>query len=286
MPELPEVQTVVNHLAGKIVGQVFSDVQILVPKMVSKNFRAQIKNQKIIQIFRRGKMIIIKLAGGNYLLVHLKMTGQLIFIDSRGRASGGGHPINFGGFNARQPNKFTRLILKFKSGDKLLFHDIRKFGWMKIVNEQEYQKIISRYGVEPLTKDFNLPNFKNILSKRSKLKIKQLLLSQELIAGIGNIYADESLFASLIDPRRLAGSLKSGEIKNLRLKIIKILKQAIALGGTSVSTFLHPSGERGKFVEKLKVYKRGNLKCFICGNILSKIKLGGRGTVFCSNCQK
>ncbi|MFA6304975.1 MAG: bifunctional DNA-formamidopyrimidine glycosylase/DNA-(apurinic or apyrimidinic site) lyase [Patescibacteria group bacterium] len=286
MPELPEVETVVNHLAKKIIGKVFLTCSVLAPKMVSKNFSREIKNARVSKVLRRGKMIIIKLAKEKYLLVHLKMTGQLIYLDPQGKASGGGHPINFKNFDVKQPNKFTRIVLNFKGGSCLLFHDIRKFGWMKIVDQEQYQKIIAKYGVEPLTKDFTVKKLTDILKKRPRANIKQLLLMQDLIAGIGNIYADESLFDVGVHPLRLAGQLTEGEIKFLHRSIIKKLRQAIKLGGTSVNTFVSASGERGRFVSKLKVYQRGGQECHNCRAILKKIKLGGRGTVFCLNCQK
>ena len=286
MPELPEVQTVVNHLAAKIKGRIFKSAEIKVPKMVSNNFKSAVLSRKVIGIKRRGKMIIIELSGNRYLLVHLKLTGQLIFVDRQGKASGGGHALENGNIDLTRPNKFTRIILNFKDGGRLLFHDLRKFGWMRIVDKLEVDKVIRQLGVEPLSKEFTLKKFIEILKKRPKLKIKQFLLNQELIAGIGNIYADESLFASGILPSRQVKSLKAEEVKKLRQSVIKKLKEAIKFGGTSVNTFVHPSGERGKFMARLKVYQRGGQKCLRCGEILKKIRLGGRGTVYCFKCQK
>lgn len=286
MPELPEVQTVVNHLAIKIKGRIFKNAEIKVPKMVSRNFKSEIVSRKVKNIKRRGKIIIIELAGDKYLIVHLKLTGQLIFVDKKGRAAGGGHALENGDIDLTKPNKFTHVILNFKDGGQLLFNDLRKFGWMKVVGKEQLAKIDKQFGVEPLSREFTLKKFIEILKKRPNLKIKQLLLSQELIAGIGNIYADESLFASGIRPTRLASSLKNNEVKRLHYSIIKKLKEAIKFGGTSVNTFVHPSGERGKFVTRLKVYKRGGQKCLRCQSILKKIKVNGRGTVFCEKCQK
>lgn len=310
MPELPEVQTVVNQLAAKLKGRIFESALVKAERMASKNFSRLIKGKKIKNILRVGKMIVMELAGnlpstnlvlglpraakkgksalaaGERLLTHLKMTGQLIFLNAKGKASGGGHPINFRNFNLAEPNKFTRLILNLKGGGQLLFHDIRKFGWMKIVTAEQYAKIAAAYGVDPLTPQFTLKNFSQIIARRPKMKIKQLLMSQDLIAGIGNIYADESLFAARIKPDRQAGSLQPSEIALLRQKIVAILKAAIKLGGTSVSTFLHSTGERGRFVEKLKVYGRGKKPCLVCGTVLTKTKLAGRGTVFCVHCQQ
>jgi formamidopyrimidine-DNA glycosylase len=157
---------------------------------------------------------------------------------------------------------------------------------MKIVNLVEYSKIASRYGVEPLSQEFNLKKLKEILVKRPNLKIKQLLMMQELIAGIGNIYADECLYESRISPLRAAKSLKPPEILKLHQTIIRLLKQAIKLGGTSVKTFVSSSGEKGDFVKKLQVYQRGKEKCYNCRSPLERIKIGGRGTVYCPKCQK
>lgn len=286
MPELPEVQTIVNHLAKKIEGKVFLGAEVRVKKMVSPDLKKKIKGLRIKTVMRRAKMIVMELSDNQYLLVHLKMTGQLVYVDKQGQVSGGGHPVKSEDYNLAKPNKFTRIILKFKDNSQLLFHDVRKFGWIKLVNKEEGDEVIRGYGVEPLSKDFTLENFQDILERRSNLKIKQLLMAQELIAGIGNIYADESLFEAKISPLRQAKTLKSEEVVRLHQSIIKKLKEAIKLGGTSINTFVHPNGERGKFVERLKVYQRGGQNCFRCQSILKKIKIGGRGTVYCDKCQK
>jgi len=286
MPELPEVQTVVNHLAKKIVGKVFCNARVLVKKMVSSGFQSQIKNKKIISVSRRGKMLVLALSENLFLLGHLKMTGQLIFVDKQGRVAGGGHPIESADFNLAQPNKFTRIILSFTDGSRLLFHDLRKFGWMKIVDQNQYSTIDRQFGIDPLSQAFTLKIFHDILFKRPKPKIKQLLMMQELIAGIGNIYADESLFGGKILPTRPAASLRESEIKKLHQSIIRNLKVAIRYGGTSVNTFISPSGRRGRFAEKLRVYGRAGDPCFVCHHTLKRIKLAGRGTVYCPYCQK
>ena len=285
MPELPEVQTVVNHLAGNIIGKVFFDSEVKAPKMVSRGFQQKLKGLKVIGVERRAKMIVINLSK-EYLLVHLKMTGQLVFVDKEGKAAGGGHPITSEDFKIYEVGRFTHIILNFKDGSRLLFHDVRKFGWMKLASQAELEAISERHGVEPLSKEFSLKKFKEILGRRPNLKIKQLLLDQSLIAGIGNIYADESLFAAGIRPNRRSGILQDIEITKLHQAIIKNLKAAIKLGGTSVNTFVSSSGQRGKFVEKLQVYGRGGKICFNCNSILQKIKLSGRGTVYCPKCQK
>ncbi len=220
MPELPEVQTIVNDLVNKIVGKVFFDCEIKVLKMVSKNFRSEIVGQKILGIKRRGKMIIIELLDDKFLLIHLKLTGQLIFTDKQRRVAGGGHPIEAPHLDLTKPNQFTQVILTFKDKSQLLFNDLRKFGWLKIVNQSEVENILSEYGVEPLSKDFTLERFKEILRRRPNLKIKQLLMMQELIAGIGNIYADESLFDACVNPLQCVKTLTQRQIKRLHQSII------------------------------------------------------------------
>jgi formamidopyrimidine-DNA glycosylase len=286
MPELPEVQSVVNHLAQNIKGKVFVNAKVLAPKMVSSGFIKEIKDQKIKDIRRRAKMIVIKFQSGKFLVIHLKMTGQLIYVNQQGQIAGGGHPINSPEFNLSRENKFTRVILYFNDKSRLLFHDIRKFGWLKIISQEQLLAIDKKHGLEPLSSKFSLVNFKKILNRRPNLKIKQLLLLQELIAGIGNIYADESLFKAKILPYRQVKSLTSKEVKLLYRAIKVILKEAVRLGGTSVNTFVHPSGAKGSYVEKLKVYQKGGQKCGRCGQVLKKTRIAGRGTVYCPNCQQ
>ncbi len=283
MPELPEVQTVVNGLANKIIGKVFFNTRVLVPRMVSTNLKKSLINKKVLGVVRRAKMIVMELNHNYYLVIHLKMTGQLIYIDQHGKAVGGGHPINY---EVTKPNKFTRIILYFKNSSFLLYNDVRKFGWLKLLKREEYLKLSAKHGLEPLSKEFTLNKFKEILESRPKSKIKQLLLDQGKIVGLGNIYVDECLFKAKIKPMRAVLSLKGKELSRLYLAIKLTLNEAIKCGGTSVSTFINSSGEKGKYVEKLKVYGRGNLSCYSCKNKLKKIKIAGRGTVYCSKCQK
>jgi len=231
-------------------------------------------------------MIVIELTQDKYLVVHLKMTGQLIFVDIKGKAFGGGHPIESKEIEFTKPNKYTHVILNFKDGSRLLYNDVRKFGWLKLMSKEEYNILSNRHGIEPLAKEFTLSRFKEILKKRPNSKIKQFLLNQELIVGLGNIYVDESLFKAKIKPFRRVYTLKGNETDRLYKAIKLKLFTAIKFGGTSVNTFVSISGERGKFVNKLKVYGRGGMKCLRCKNELTKIKMGGRGTVYCTKCQK
>ena len=286
MPELPEVQTVVNHLRAVLIGKVFDSAVLKDGKVSQKNLNVLIKGQKIQDVERLGKMIVFKFKSDKFLVVHLKMTGQLIYVDPKHKnIEGGGHPIKLKGFTADQENKFTRVILNLKGGGKLLFHDVRKFGWLRFLNSKDLIKLSLKLGIDPIIGDFSYSNFKKIFNRSLGLKIKQWLLNQNLISGLGNIYVDESLFASGISPLRPAGSLTEKELKKLHSAIKLKLKQAIKHGGTSFNTFMGLSGERGSFVDRLQVYGRGKKKCLKCGNVLTKIKLAGRGTVFCSHCQ-
>lgn len=213
------------------------------------------------------------------------MTGQLIYCKKSGKIGAvGGHSIVAGLKNL--PNKFSRIIFTFFDGSHLFFNDLRKFGWLKIVDGGQLLAINKNYGIEPFTKDFTLKNFKKVLTKYPKRKIKQLLLDQNKIAGVGNIYADESCFCAKIKPTRAVGSLKEKEIKNLFSCISKIMKLSIKRGGTSMNNYVRADGQPGGFRPYLKVYGRGGQKCKICKSIIIKIKLNGRGTHYCPRCQK
>lgn len=190
----------------------------------------------------------------------------------------GGHP--------EDPKKYTRASFDFTDGSKLFFNDLRKFGWLKLVNQIEAQKIFDAHGVEPLTKQFTLNVFHGILERYPKRKIKQLLLDQTLIAGLGNIYVDEACFRARILPTRVVRRLASNNIRKLHQAIIAVLKASIKMKGTSARNYRRANGERGGFVPHLNVYGRAGQPCKRCGTLIKKIKLNGRGTHFCPKCQK
>lgn len=285
MPELPEVETIRKDLNKVLIGKIIKQITIKIPKMIGGNvydFKKKLLGQKIIKVDRAGKTLIITLTE-NYLLVHLKMTGQLIWQSVQGKMAGGGHPIVG---NDVLPNKFSHLIFVFTDQSRLFFNDVRKFGWMKIVSVVGLQEYKQKLGIEPLNRSFTVIKLKEIIKRWPKRKIKQLLLDQSLISGLGNIYVDESCFTAKILPTRLAGSLNNQEIINLFTSIKKILKLAIKKRGTSISDYVDGFGKRGEFVNFLQVYGRKGEKCQRCSGIIEKIKLNGRGTHFCSKCQK
>lgn len=290
MPELPEVQTIVNDLRPLLVNKFI--IQIVttdnrLSNLVSTKNQTLINNQKIVDLFRRAKNLVIQLANNYYLVVHLKMTGQLIWLGN-GQWLAGGHPTKdlTTNFQPEWPNKSTRAIIKLSDNSQLFFNDIRKFGWLKLMSTQEWNDYQESLGIEPLDGHFSLIKLQSILAKRPKSRLKPLLLDQHYLVGLGNIYVDESLFTARLKPDRLAGSLKTSEIKKLQQSIISILTQAVAKRGTSFSDYRDGRGQRGNFSQQLQVYGRSQQKCLICGQPITKIKLAGRGTHFCSNCQK
>ncbi|MFA6254710.1 MAG: DNA-formamidopyrimidine glycosylase [Patescibacteria group bacterium] len=293
MPELPEVETLRRELASVVRGKTIKSASVDWPKMVKpltpKQFSQQLKGRKIIDVKRRAKILIIELSSDNFLLIHLKLTGQLIFRNKKSDIRNqklivGGHPQKGGVVGL--PNKFTHIIFDFTDGSKLYFNDLRKFGWIRLVNKQQVDKLISEFGVEPFDKEYTLVNFQTILKRYPNRKIKQILMDQTLLAGVGNIYADESCFCAKILPTRVVKTLKPEEIKRLFNCIPKILKFAIAKKGTSADDYVQLDGSQGGMLPYLKVYGRKGEKCARCSGVVQKIKLNGRGTHFCKKCQK
>jgi formamidopyrimidine-DNA glycosylase len=286
MPELPEVQTVVSELEAKIKNKIISRAEVLAGKSVNlpmEDFIKLTKNKKVLSVARRAKLIIIDLEGKWWLLTHLKMTGQFVFCEKDKCSVSGGHAIaNLGDL----PNKFSRVVLHFKGGSKLFFNDIRRFGWVRLVDEKQLIKELSKYGPEPLSSGFNSKVLTAICLRYKNRKIKQILLDQTLVAGLGNIYVDESCFEAGILPTRTAGSLSGTEINKLAKAIKYILRLAISKKGTSANTYIHTDGSKGNMLKYLKVYQRTGEVCKRCGGKISKVKLNGRSTHFCTDCQK
>lgn len=298
MPELPEVETIRRDLAASIVGQEISAVKLLFLKTAKNQaafFVETLEGHKVEEVGRTGKLLILKIKKKgtektqHYLLVHLKMTGQLILV-AGAKKIGGGHSLGGNSFadsvGGELPNKYTRAIIEFKSGPKLFFNDLRKFGYLKIVNEEDLARILAvGYGPEPLTSGFSAA-YLSVKLKNKKKNIKAFLLDQKIIAGLGNIYVDESLFLAGIKPMRIASSLKALEIKKLYQEINKVIKKAIVSRGTTFNNYVDSAGKKGNFSRLLKVYGRGKLPCPKCKRPLIKTKLAGRGTHYCDYCQK
>jgi formamidopyrimidine-DNA glycosylase len=291
MPELPEVETIRRDL-GVLIGQKIKALKIFSPKTASHSaafFKKALVGHKLISIGRRGKLLIFSFENGFFLLVHLKMTGQLIFQSLKIKIVGG-HSLGSGSYEksvgGELPNKHTRALFSFANGGQLFFNDLRKFGYLKLTNQKGLEKILdSNYGPEPLTQEFTTSHLQKIFKSR-RTNIKAVLLNQKLIAGLGNIYVDEALFAAKIRPLREANKLKSGEVDKLTKEINKLIKKAIAYRGTTFNNYVDSRGRKGNFSQFLKVYGRRGENCLVCGHKIIRIKLAGRGTHYCPNCQK
>jgi formamidopyrimidine-DNA glycosylase len=286
MPELPEVETIKRELTRTLTGKIISEVHVLWPKTVSptsaNSFTELVINKKILGLERRAKMILIHLSGHLSLIIHLKMTGQLIFVPHAGKIITGGHPTA----DIQTPGRHTRLFFTFRDKSHLYFNDLRKFGWFKILDEKLKRYIDTEIGAEPLSCKFTMVYFKETLQRYPNRTVKQILLDQHLIAGIGNIYADESAHLSGIRPMRKVKTLTEKEITDLHRHIIAVLKFSIQKKGTSAKNYVRSNGEKGGFVPHLLVYGRKDEACKKCGELILKTKHAGRGTHYCPKCQK
>lgn len=298
MPELPEVETIRLDLEKELLNKEIVSLKILSPNTLKNTqsvFKKKLLGFNFSEISRRGKLLFFKISGGhnflghNFLLIHLKMTGQLIYLERETKIAGG-HSLKEGSFlesvGGDLPNKHTRVIFNFKDNSQLFFNDLRKFGYLKIVGQVELAKILAEnYGPEPLEKKLNEEYLGQVFKNRLR-PIKNLLLDQKIIAGLGNIYVDEALFLAGILPTRTAKSLKPLEVTRLVKAIKKIIILALKKRGTTFSDYLDSKGRKGNFSKFLKVYGRAGESCYSCGAKIEKIKLGGRGTHYCAKCQK
>lgn len=286
MPELPEVETIKNDLVKVLVGRHIIGFKCLKPRLLKNSvslFKDKLLKAKIISVNRRAKLILIELSTGYFLIIHLKMTGQLVWQSTAGRVRGGGHPITT---VSRVPNKYTYIILSLSGGAKLYFNDVRQFGYWQLIKKSDIDKHLKQYGPEPLSREFSFSKFRDNLLRHSKTNIKAALLNQTVIAGLGNIYVDESLFVAKIRPPRLVRSLKVNELQALHLAIIKVLKKAVSARGTSFNTYIDTLGRSGSYWRSRFVYGRTNELCLVCGRSIKKITLSGRGTHYCAFCQR
>ena len=307
MPELPEVENLRIGLNKNIVGQKIIHVKVSKPKLVSgkgntrkaslkkvKCFEQGLKNERISKIERRAKNLIFHLSGGKLILAHLKMSGQFVYLPSH-KASArqskpnqtvmGGHPIEIS--EKELPNKHTHVIFELEKGT-LYYNDTRMFGYLLYYPSAEAfekENHFALLGLEPFDKKFTVQYLIDEL-KNKKGKIKSILMHQKIVTGLGNIYADESLFESKIQPTRPASSLKPEEIKLLYKAIIRIIRRAILVGGSSVATYRLIDETRGNYAREHKVYGKAGTLCSICQTPFKKILIQSRTTIFCPHCQK
>lgn len=285
MPELPEVESIRRSLLGHIVEQKIKQAQVLWEKSFPTELANQLAGRKVIDIERRGKVLIIRLDKALSLLIHLKMSGQLLLIEKDGKRYGGGHPTK--SMVAELPDSSTRVIFEFTNGAKLFFNDQRKFGWIKLVPNEDVNKdvLIARLGPEPLSDQFLLTDFKQTVARRNA-PIKAVLLDQSTVAGIGNIYADEALHLAKIHPLHPASSLTKPAIEKLYDAIITVLNASINKGGTSFTNYRDIYGGKGNYLDFARVFRKQGQPCPVCGTIIEKTRVAGRGTHICPHCQK
>lgn len=282
MPELPEVETIRTQLQKEIVGKTIKKITGNAPKMVRGNIHDAI-GKKVEDIERRAKILIWHLSGDTDILFHLKLTGQLIYVDKSGQKFGGGHPVP--PLNRPSPNASTRITIEFSDEAHLYFNDIRKFGWMIIGGAQKLSqsKELMQLGIEPLTKEFTANVLAALLTKK-KTRIKQVLMDQSIIAGIGNLYSDEILWLSKISPIRLANQIEPAEIGLLHRAIQQVLKKGIEAGGASDSVYVDILGRQGNFMKFAHAYHVK--QCSRCGGQIKRQKFSGRTAHWCPKCQK
>lgn len=286
MPELPEVETIKRGLSKLLPGKTIKKVTWEWPKSFP-NSQADIDrfliHSKIISVKRRAKVLMINLDSGYSLIIHLKMTGQLVFVGQK--RFGAGHPNE--SLIGKLPDKSTRVILDFEDS-KLYFNDQRKFGWMKLVPTIEIPKIdfFKKVGPEPLSKNFTLKIFKQRLQIRSNSSVKSVLLDQTTLAGVGNIYADEALWAVKIHPNTLVKNLTNKQIGLLLNAIKEVLRLSIKKGGSTDKNYVDADGKKGNYLKFAKVFRREGQPCPRCGIVIEKIKVANRGTHYCPKCQK
>ena len=288
MPELPEVETVKRGLVPLIVGKRVLSVDFDWPKSfpnAPKDVEQFLLGAQITGVVRRAKVLMIHLATGYSLVVHLKMTGQLVYRSNNNKARfGAGHPND--SLVGELPDKSTRVILELE-GAKLFFNDQRKFGYMKLVPTTEIPHIdfFKRVGPEPLDDAFSSLDFKRRVQRRANTSIKAALLDQSVLAGIGNIYADESLWGARIHPATLVRDVSAVKLTRLLQEIKQVLTFAIEQGGSTDRNYVNHDGKRGSYLNFARVFRKENEPCPRCGTIIQKIRVAGRGTHFCPKCQ-
>ncbi len=267
MPELPEVETIRNELSPWVVGQSFTTVTISDVKVVCgcsvKEVRRRLIGQKVDKLERRGKYLTFHLSNGNAMIIHLRMTGSLLI-------------------DPEEDGRYVRAAFRLSNGHRFIFSDRRRLGKMWLVDDADV--VVCKLGPEPLDKSFT-PNVLRQRLSRHHIPMKAALLDQCIVAGIGNMYADEALFAAGIHPLRKTDELSAKQVQTLHNSIRRILQAAIGNKGASVDTYVRPEGELGTAHFGFKVAHRGGEPCPICGGTIERIVVQNRGAYFCPRCQ-
>lgn len=274
MPELPEVETIRQTLKRFVLGKQIKDVQIDWPNIIKhprdpELFRKQVIGQTVHDIGRKGKYLLFEL-DDDILISHLRMEGKYMVVPSE-------EPVK----------KHTHVFFKFTNGEELRYNDVRKFGTMHLwpKGEEFVNEPLKKLGPDPFDDDFTLDYFWEKL-KRTDRYIKPVLLDQTIVTGLGNIYVDETLHKSGIHPLKRAGKITKKQASVIREKAIETLEEAVAMGGTTIRSYVNSQGDMGMFQQELYVYGQENEPCKTCGTPIEKSKVGGRGTHICPKCQK
>jgi len=298
MPELPEVESLKQSLLPYVCGQVVRSVEVKEPKIVAgkgqkrtvtdekaRIFEQQLSKERIADVQRRSKQLIVVFQSGKCMLVHLKMTGQLVYVAHTANTPvWGGHPIEL--TEQTLPHKHTHIIFHLEYGD-LMYNDVRKFGYVLYYpNKEEIERtgVFHNLGREPLSDEFKESEFCMELFQTKKA-LKTVFMEGRIVTGLGNIYADEVCFRAGLRPERAANTLSSEECNKLYTAIRKIIARAIEMGGSSVADYILADGRRGTYAREHYVYNRAGKQCYVCGNILQKTRIAGRTTTFCLQCQ-
>jgi len=289
------VETTIRSLKEKILGRIFFNVWTDFPKQIKrpknfKQFKKEIKGEKIQDIWRRGKNIIFTLSKKKSLLVHQKLTGHLLV--GKWIFDKGSWHSEIKGPLQEKTNSYIHLLFTLDNGQMLALSDLRKFAKVELweTKDLEESEVMKKLGPEPLEKNFSFEKFKEALGSylkgKRRGKIKQVLMDQNIIAGIGNIYSDEILWRAKIHPFKEVSKLKEKDLKNIYRFLKEVLRKSIALKGESFSDFRTPSGKKGQFDTIRRVYQREGEKCSRCKNIIKRVKMGSRSAHFCPKCQK
>ena len=274
MPELPEVETIRKTLSDSVIGKTINKIEILRTSLIkfplAEYFSTQIVDEKIIALSRRGKYLSLNMASGAELVVHLRMTGRLVYVTA-----------------AEEKLPHTHIIIELNDGNELRYADVRRFGCLWLLPPQAEDKVTGRakLGPEPLSEQFTAGALQQALKGR-KISIKQALLDQSVLAGLGNIYVDEALFAAGLLPMRSVADLNEADFIRLAEVIPPILQSSIDHCGTTFSDYMDGHGNRGENIAYLKVYGRAGKPWSVCGTYLQKQKIAGRSSVYCPVCQK
>ncbi len=281
MPELPEVEIIRRELEPLLVGNRIVEISSRSQKVL-RGDPQEILNREISSIQRRGKILILTLDDGKKIAIHLRLTGQLLLVDESGTITGGGHPAE--DMLLPLPSPSTRLTVRFTTGT-LYFNDQRRFGYFSVLQPGEEDPLLQKMGPEPLSSDLTPAYLEELYQKKKRTNVKAFLLDQENIAGIGNIYADETLFLSGINPRKKLGDIPKEYLPKFLQNIRHSLERGLQFGGVTYRIYSDREEFERRKEEQLYVYGRTGKPCKVCKTPIEKTKVAGRGTHYCPRCQ-